>query len=75
MTTLLARNANITDNAANPSTRRKNAGAFAPDSVELIEKFVVVPDLSELLFVGLVLLQRPIRRGCNDEMNADISNP
>ena len=75
MPALFARDTHVADDTADSSARCENAGATAPNFIELIKEFVVVRDLSELLFIGLVLLQRPIRRGCNDEMNAFIRNP
>jgi hypothetical protein len=54
MATSLARNANITHNAADSSTRREYAGALTPNFIELIEKSIVVLDLAKLMLVLFV---------------------
>ena len=58
----LARNANVTDNAADPAASHQYAGTFLPDPVEFIEEVVVVLNVPHLPGVLRILLQSPVRR-------------
>src|SRR5205807_4862365 len=67
--TLFARNANVSNHAANSPTGNKYAPAFNPYLVQFIEKMLITLDVSHLSGDGVVILERPIRRGSHDEMN------
>lgn len=75
MAALLARDADIAHDATNPPTRREDSRALAPHFVQLNEKRFVVGDLTELALVRLVLLQCPVRRRRDDQVNAGVWNP
>src|SRR5205814_3135733 len=61
--------------AANSSAGRQHSCALAPDSIELVEKGIVIVDLAKLALILLVFFQRPIGRRGDDKMNASIRNP
>src|ERR1700730_7229499 len=75
MATLFARNANVTHDATNSSTRSQNSCALAPDFIDFSKKCVVILDFAKLALVLFVLFQRPIGRRGDDKMNASIWNP
>jgi|GEM_PF-6831965 len=56
MPALSSRDANITDDAADPSAGGQHACALAPDLIELVEKRVVVFDLAKLALILFVFL-------------------
>ena len=71
----LARDANVADNAAYPTTRHKQAHTLPPDFVDLGEEQFVVSDLAQLGLIGDVFLQRPVRGGSDDKMHALVFKP
>ena len=61
-TALLPRDANIAYNATNSAAADKDASAFAPDAIQLIEKMLIALEVPHLTFVsGCVLLESPVR--------------
>ena len=62
MAALFARDANITDDAANSSTGCQDSCTLAPNFIEFVEKGVVILYLSKLAPLLFVFFQCPIRR-------------
>ena len=64
-----ARHAYVTDDAADATTRRQDPGAFPPCLVELVEERLVVFDRAELARRRRIVLEGPVGRGSDDQMN------
>lgn len=67
---LPARKANVADNTDQPSTGNQRAETVRPDLIKLVEKLVVVLDMPKWPVAVAVHLQRPVRRGGQDKLNA-----
>ena len=65
----------VTDNAADPATSHQYACAFLPDLVEFVEELVVVLNVPHLPGVPRILLQSPIRRRGDHQVNRCVGNP
>ncbi len=61
---------NVTDYADEPSSRDKRGEAPVPYLVEFIQKFPVICDVPHLSRVTSILLEGPIGRRSQDQVNA-----
>jgi len=59
----------IPDDADQAAARDQHAITVAPNSVQLVVERLVVGYVPKLTRVVVVLLQCPVGRGCDDEMN------
>src|SRR5271165_1980754 len=66
----LAWDTNVPDHTTNSAAGNKNPGALGPHLVQLNEESLVVLHSSELALIGWVLLERPVRRGRDYQVNA-----
>src|SRR5260370_12422694 len=65
-----ARQANVTDNYNEATTRHEDAMTVRPYLIKLAEEFVVVLDVAQLPGRIPILFQSPIRRGRKHPVNA-----
>ena len=72
---LAARNANVTDDAANSSTGSQHSCTLAPDFIELVEESVVILDLAELKLSELSRLLARGRRQLQAWLDAKFPQP
>src|SRR2546427_947683 len=66
---LAARQAYVTDDTDQSPARHKRLETTAPHRIQLFEKSLVVGHITELPVRALVFLQRPVRRGGNNQMH------
>jgi hypothetical protein len=66
---------NVTDNATNSPTPNESAGTLPPHFIELFEKGFIIGNVAKLRFGIGILLQCPVGRGSDDQMNRLILNP
>ena len=66
----LARDVDVAHDDDHPAARNEGVAAAAPHLVELVEEHVVVVDLAQLTLVVVVPLERPVRGGGHDEVDA-----
>ena len=62
--------AHVSYHANQPSSGNQNAKTVIPDPVECLKEHVVIRDAAQLPLTRVVLLQRPVRRGSQDQVNA-----
>lgn len=64
-----ARQADIANHTDQPSSRNKHSQTFAPNITQGKEKLFVIRDVTELVRIGLILLQCSIGRRCEHKVN------
>jgi len=74
-TILLAGNAHVSDDAANPATGGEHACALGPNFVELAQKRFVVMNLSKLVRSWFIVFQGPVGRRGNNKVDAPRFDP
>src|SRR6267143_795112 len=67
---LPARKAHISDNTYDATARNQGVKAGFPDPVQLVDEFVVVLDVPHLPFADVVVLQCPVGRRRDNQVNA-----
>jgi hypothetical protein len=66
---LSAGKADVAHNADETASRNKDIEAMLPNPVQLREERLVVGDIAELAFGVTILLEGPVRRGSDHEVN------